>query len=254
MSSPAAAGVAAPPKPRVDPPARLPGARSGRSLSCRRGAGGLVTYRWGSTQRRPGTKVRGRRLSQSDGTDGRTDRTIAAVNYTPHTEDDVRDMLAVVGRADVDGLFDVVPPGLRAPADLGLADGVAEADVLAELRRLAARNRPVDERVCFLGGGAYDHYQPAIVPAVTGRAEFATAYTPYQPEMSQGGLQALFEFQTLVSEVLGLPIANSSLYDLSLIHISEPTRLLSISYAVFCLKKKKKTLYHTKTLLLLLQI
>lgn len=135
------------------------------------------------------------------------------MNYTPHTEDDVRDMLAVVGRADVDGLFDVVPPGLRAPADLGLADGVAEADVLAELRRLAARNRPVDERVCFLGGGAYDHYQPAIVPAVTGRAEFATAYTPYQPEMSQGGLQALFEFQTLVSEVLGLPIANSSLYD-----------------------------------------
>jgi glycine dehydrogenase subunit 1 len=135
------------------------------------------------------------------------------VDYAPHTAADVSGMLATIGRPDIDALFDVVPPPLRAPAELGLADGLAESDVLDRMRRLAARNRPVEEMVCFLGGGAYDHYQPAIVAAITGRAEFATAYTPYQPEMSQGGLQALFEFQTLVSELLGLPIANSSLYD-----------------------------------------
>ncbi len=135
------------------------------------------------------------------------------MQYAPHTEDDLRGMLGVLGLPDLDALFAQVPADLRAPADLGLAAGRAEAEVLARCRALAARNTTVDDAVCFLGGGVYDHYIPAVVGAVVGKPEFATAYTPYQPEMSQGGLQALFEFQTLVSELFGLPVANSSLYD-----------------------------------------
>ncbi|MCA1822672.1 MAG: aminomethyl-transferring glycine dehydrogenase subunit GcvPA [Mycobacteriales bacterium] len=136
------------------------------------------------------------------------------MDYAPHTETDDAAMLAVLGLDSIDDLFAAqIPVDLRSPADLGLAPGLPEADVLARLRTLAARNTSVDDAVCFLGGGVYDHYQPALVPAVVGKPEFATAYTPYQPEMSQGELQALFEFQTLASEVLGLPVANSSLYD-----------------------------------------
>jgi glycine dehydrogenase subunit 1 len=139
------------------------------------------------------------------------------VDHTPHTDDDLRTMLDVLGLTDVDQLFDTIPPDLRTPpgllAERGLGPGVSEADVLRRARRLAGQTTSLDDAVCWLGGGAYDHYVPAVVSAVTGRGEFATAYTPYQPEMSQGTLQALFEFQTLVSELLGLPVANSSLYD-----------------------------------------
>jgi glycine dehydrogenase subunit 1 len=136
------------------------------------------------------------------------------VDYAPHTDEDVTAMLGVLGLDSIEELFaQQLPADLRAPEDLGLAAGLAEADVLDRMRRLAAANTSIDDAVCWLGGGAYDHYQPAVVPAIVGKPEFATAYTPYQPEMSQGGLQALFEFQTLASEVLGLPIANSSLYD-----------------------------------------
>ena len=135
------------------------------------------------------------------------------MDYAPHTADDIAAMLEVLDLPDVDALFAMVPADQRAPEDLGLAPGVSEVEVLRAGAALARRNRTVDDAVCFLGGGVYDHYVPALVPAVTGRTEFSTAYTPYQPEMSQGGLQALFEFQTLVSELLGLPVANSSLYD-----------------------------------------
>src|SRR4051794_10293051 len=122
-------------------------------------------------------------------------------------------MLDVLGLPDVDALFDTVPPDLRAPADLGIPPGRSESDVLGRLNELAARTTSLDDTVSFLGGGVYDHYAPAVVASITGRGEFATAYTPYQAEMSQGELQALFEFQTLAAEVLGLPVANSSLYD-----------------------------------------
>src|SRR3954447_18887945 len=85
------------------------------------------------------------------------------VEYAPHTDDDVREMLAVLDLPSIDALFEQVPAPLRAPADLGLADGLAEADVLDRMRALAARNVTADDAVCFLGGGAYDHYQPALV-------------------------------------------------------------------------------------------
>jgi glycine dehydrogenase subunit 1 len=138
------------------------------------------------------------------------------VEYAPHTDEDLAEMLAVLGLSSLDDLFEQIPEQVRAPADvdaLGLPQPLAEAEVVEHLRALAARNTTVDDAVCWLGGGVYDHYVPALVGAVIGKPEFATAYTPYQPEMSQGVLQALFEFQTIVSEVLGLPVANASLYD-----------------------------------------
>jgi glycine dehydrogenase subunit 1 len=135
------------------------------------------------------------------------------VAYQPHTDADVERMLARLGLADVDELFAPIPAGLRAPAGLDLPRPHAEQEVAAELTRLAARNKSLDELVCFLGAGVYDHYVPAVVWYLAGRGEFATSYTPYQPEMSQGVLQALFEYQTLISELTGLEVSNASLYD-----------------------------------------
>jgi glycine dehydrogenase subunit 1 len=135
------------------------------------------------------------------------------LSYQPHTSEDVDTMLAALGLDDVDQLFQPIPSDLRAPADLDLPRPHAEQEVAAELGRLAARNRHLDELTCFLGAGVYDHYVPAAVWYLAGRGEFATSYTPYQPEMSQGVLQALFEYQTLISELTGLEISNASLYD-----------------------------------------
>ncbi|HEX8930502.1 MAG TPA: aminomethyl-transferring glycine dehydrogenase subunit GcvPA, partial [Actinomycetota bacterium] len=135
------------------------------------------------------------------------------MSYQPHTSEDVRRMLASLGLDDVDELFKPIPAELRAPAGLDLPRPHAEQEVAAELARLAGRNRHLDELTCFLGAGVYDHYVPAAVWYLAGRGEFATSYTPYQPEMSQGVLQALFEYQTLISELTGLEVSNASLYD-----------------------------------------
>jgi glycine cleavage system P protein (glycine dehydrogenase) subunit 1 len=135
------------------------------------------------------------------------------LGYLPHTSEDVGRMLAALGLDDVEELFGPIPAGLRAPDDLELPRAHAEQEVAAELGRLAGRNRNLDELCCFLGAGVYDHYVPACVWYLAGRGEFATSYTPYQPEMSQGVLQALFEYQTLISELTGLEVSNASLYD-----------------------------------------
>jgi glycine dehydrogenase subunit 1 len=135
------------------------------------------------------------------------------VAYQPHTDADITTMLARLGLRDVDELFAPIPAGLRAPAGLDLPRPHAEQEIAAELGRLAGRNRHLDELVCFLGAGVYDHYVPSVVWYLAGRGEFATSYTPYQPEMSQGVLQTLFEYQTLISELTGLEVSNASLYD-----------------------------------------
>src|SRR5205814_263472 len=96
---------------------------------------------------------------------------------------------------------------------IALPDGMAEQDVYDHLRRLAARNRSAEDEVTFLGAGMYDHYVPAIIDSILQRSEFLTPYTPYQPEISQGGLQVMFEFQTAISELTGLPVSNASLYE-----------------------------------------
>ncbi len=121
-------------------------------------------------------------------------------------------MLDAVGAARVADLFTDVPDDLRARAALRLAPGMSELEVRARLEALAARNAATSQ-VCFLGAGAYPHFVPAVVDQVLQRAEFYSAYTPYQPEVSQGTLQAIFEFQTLVAMLLGMEVANASMYD-----------------------------------------
>jgi glycine dehydrogenase subunit 1 len=134
--------------------------------------------------------------------------------YIPHTDDEVESMLAFLGLASLDELFAVVPEALRLQRTLELAAGVGEPDVLVRMDGYASRNRARSDRlVCFAGGGAYDHEIPSVTRALASRSEFVTSYTPYQPEVAQGVLQALFEFQTMVARLAGLPIANASLYD-----------------------------------------
>ncbi|MGH2783742.1 MAG: aminomethyl-transferring glycine dehydrogenase subunit GcvPA [Actinomycetota bacterium] len=135
------------------------------------------------------------------------------MEFAPHTDADVRVMLDALGLASVDDLFAPIPASLRYDKPLDMPEGRTEIEVLRELGALAARNRSADELVCFLGGGAYDHHVPSMVWPLLSRGEFATSYTPYQPEVSQGVLQALFEYQTMISELTGLEISNASLYD-----------------------------------------
>jgi glycine dehydrogenase subunit 1 len=135
------------------------------------------------------------------------------MDYTPHTDDDVTAMLEVIGASSVEDLFEPVPAALRLGRPLAVPPPMAEAEVLGLLQSLSRRNRPAGELVCFAGGGAYDHYIPAPVRHLAFRSEFATSYTPYQPELSQGVLGALFEFQTMVCELTGMDVANASLYD-----------------------------------------
>ena len=122
-------------------------------------------------------------------------------------------MLAVLGLGSVDELFSHLPAGLRAQAHLALPPGVSEVELRNRLTELADRNLSESAAAVFLGAGAYPHHVPAVVDQIIQRGEFATAYTPYQPEVSQGTLQAVFEFQSLIAALLGLDVANASMYD-----------------------------------------
>jgi glycine dehydrogenase subunit 1 len=133
--------------------------------------------------------------------------------YTSATGADRAEMLAAIGVGSVDELFAQVPEPLRLGRPLELPDGIGEAEVYERLAELAGRNADAEREVCFVGAGMYDHYVPAIVDAITQRSEFLTPYTPYQPEISQGSLQATFEFQTAMSELTGLPVSNAGLYE-----------------------------------------
>jgi glycine dehydrogenase subunit 1 len=122
-------------------------------------------------------------------------------------------MLAAIGVDAIEDLFADVPAALRLTEPLGLDPGLSEQEVYEELRALAARNSSTEDELSFLGAGMYDHYVPSLVDSITSRSEFLTPYTPYQPEVSQGGLQAMFEYQTAICELTGLPISNASLYE-----------------------------------------
>lgn len=135
-------------------------------------------------------------------------------DYVPHTEAEVASMLAFMGLSSLDELWSAVPAALRLAGGLDIDAGRSEFDTMDRVAGLAARNRPVGrDLVCFAGAGAYDHDIPAVVRRVAFRSEFVTAYTPYQPEVAQGILQALFEYQTLIARLAGVEIANASLYD-----------------------------------------
>ncbi len=135
------------------------------------------------------------------------------MRYLPHTPEDVRTMLDAIGVDDVDALFEPIPPALRLDRPLDLPPALDEAALREQASRLAERNAVVPVQRNFAGAGVYTHVRPAAVEAIVQRGEFFTAYTPYQPEVSQGVLQATFEFQTMVCELLGTEVANASLYD-----------------------------------------
>src|SRR3954462_4315182 len=133
--------------------------------------------------------------------------------YTSATEADRQEMLAAIGAETIDDLFADVPEGVRLGRTLDLPAGKPEQEVYAYLRDLAAKNTSAEDEISFLGAGMYDHYVPALIDSIIQRSEFLTPYTPYQPEISQGGLQVMFEYQTAISELTGLPVSNASVYE-----------------------------------------
>ena len=135
------------------------------------------------------------------------------MRYIPHTPADVEEMCAAIGVNSVDDLFSTIPEELRLKGNLDLPAPLAEMDLRRHLRELARQNANAEEWSMFMGGGAYLHSIPAAVGALANRGEFLTAYTPYQPEVSQGTLTAMFEFQTMIAELLGMEVANASMYD-----------------------------------------
>ena len=134
------------------------------------------------------------------------------MNYTPHTEADVQHMLQTIGLDSTDDLFAPIPKSLRVK-NLKVASGISEMEALQAVDHLASQVAKESPDLSFLGGGAYDHFSPTVVDAMISRGEFFTAYTPYQPEVSQGTLRAIFEFQTMMCELTGMDAANASMYD-----------------------------------------
>ncbi|HEI6527153.1 TPA: aminomethyl-transferring glycine dehydrogenase subunit GcvPA [Staphylococcus aureus] len=133
--------------------------------------------------------------------------------YIPLTEKDKQEMLQTIGAKSIGELFGDVPSDILLNRDLNIAEGEAETTLLRRLNRIASKNITKETHTSFLGAGVYDHYAPSVVDAMISRSEFYTTYTPYQPEISQGELQAIFEFQTLICELTDMDVANSSMYD-----------------------------------------
>lgn len=155
--------------------------------------------------------------------------------YLPVTEEDRRAMLAVLGISSVEQLFDDIPEEVRFKGRLSLPQAMDEPSLTRHMSRLAGKNTALTQAVSFLGAGAYEHYIPSVVNHVISRSEFYTAYTPYQPEISQGELQAIFEFQTMISELTGMEVANSSMYD-------GPTALAEAAGVAFAVTRKREIL------------
>jgi glycine cleavage system P protein (glycine dehydrogenase) subunit 1 len=135
------------------------------------------------------------------------------MRYIPNTDADRQAMLEAMGLTAIEELFNGIPEELRFAGPLNIPKALSEQEVLRHMRTLAARNADVEDYAAFLGAGAYHHFIPSIVPVLTSRGEFMTAYTPYQPEMAQGTLQAVYEYQTLICQLTDMEVANASLYD-----------------------------------------
>ena len=133
--------------------------------------------------------------------------------YLSLTDADREEMLAAIGVSSIDELFEQVPPGVRLGRELDVRPRSARPSSARHIEELAARNVHTGAELSFLGAGIYDHYVPSVVDVVLSRGEFLTAYTPYQPEMSQGVLQAIFEYQTVICELTGMDVSNASGYD-----------------------------------------
>jgi glycine dehydrogenase subunit 1 len=135
------------------------------------------------------------------------------MSYLSLTDDDRAEMLAAIGVSSVDELFEQIPPGVRFDRELDVPPALSELELVTAISDLAAKNAHSGVELSFLGAGIYDHYVPSVVDVLLSRGEFLTAYTPYQPEMSQGVLQAIFEYQTVICELTGMDVSNASGYD-----------------------------------------
>ncbi len=135
------------------------------------------------------------------------------MRYIPHTDGDISEMLERIGVKTLEELFVEVPDSVRLKRPLDLPEPLSETELLRELKSLAVKNATPGTHKCFLGGGAYHHFIPTVIDLLVSRGEFYTAYTPYQPEISQGTLQAIFEFQTMICQLTGMEVANASMYD-----------------------------------------
>lgn len=154
--------------------------------------------------------------------------------YFPHTDAERQDMLDIIGVRDTDDLFQDVPVAFRFP-DLDLPPALSEMEAMAEMKGLAWANDATNDLICFLGAGAYNHYIPAAVDSILRRGEFYTAYTPYQAEISQGTLQAIFDYQSLITALTGMDVSNASHYD----GATAAAEAVNMAYAVFRGKRKK---------------
>ncbi len=135
------------------------------------------------------------------------------MRYLPHTQEDIQKMLTVAGCSSLDDLFKTIPDAVKVKDGLNLPEPLSEWELNDHMENLASQNIACKGYTCLIGAGSYDHYIPAIIPYLVSRSEFATAYTPYQPEVSQGTLQGIYEFQTMVTDLLGMDIATASHYD-----------------------------------------
>ena len=158
------------------------------------------------------------------------------MRYLPHTKEDIRQMLEAIGVESIEDLFSGVPKNCRLSRPLDIAPASSEPELVGRLSELSKRNATVSEWVSFLGGGAYNHFIPTVVDHLVSRSEFYTAYTPYQPEISQGTLQAIFEFQTMICQLTGMDIANASMYD------GASACAEAVLLALRCAKKRNKVL------------
>ncbi len=133
--------------------------------------------------------------------------------YIPNTEDVKQEMLKAIGISSIEELFSDIPKDLRVEGDLGLEKALSEIEVRRDICKMVSKNETVNDLTCFLGAGTYDHYIPSIIKHIISRGEFLTSYTPYQPEISQGTLQMIFEFQTMICTLTGMDVTNASMYD-----------------------------------------
>ena len=133
--------------------------------------------------------------------------------YIPHTSEDEKQMLSTIGVDKIEDLFEDIPKEIQLQRRLNLGQPKSEWEVFKQFQELGKKNKNVLQYPCFIGAGAYDHWIPSVVDHIASRAEFYTAYTPYQPEVSQGTLQVIFEYQTMICQLTGMDISNASLYD-----------------------------------------
>ncbi len=160
--------------------------------------------------------------------------------YLPNTQEDIKEMLELVGLNQVEDLFKHVPKNVMFKGDLNLPSSKSEIEVRGIMKKLALKNTSIDELVCFLGAGAYDHYIPAVISPLVTRSEFYTSYTPYQPEISQGTLQSIFEYQSMMCSLTGMDVSNVSMYD-GATSAAEAAILASV-------QTKRKTILASRTL------